>query len=78
MQFNFSQVFAVGQRVRYLGDRSESAINRGEEGTIVSVLPENKSLGVNWDRTGPARHDCCGKAHRGHGWYVYMTDVTLI
>ena len=78
MKFDFSAVFAEGQRVRYLCDRSKGAIHRGEEGTVVSVLPETKSLGVDWDRTDPARHDCCGKARDGHGWYVYMTHVTLI
>lgn len=78
MNFDFSTVFAVGQRVRYLYDLRVGAIDRGEEGTIVEVFPESKDLAVNWDLRGPGRHDCGGKARDGHGWYVSMVSVTLI
>lgn len=78
MQFDFSAVFAVGQRVRYLYDRTRGAIDRGEEGTIVGVFRDSKDLAIDWDLTGPGRHDCVDLARPHHGWYVSMVSVELI
>lgn len=76
MQFLFpflsSSSFYEGQRVRYIGAGVE--IKVGETGTIVKLLMR-KSMAVDWDISGFARHNCRGCARDGHGWVVCQSNV---
>lgn len=70
--------FQIGDRVELISEFAggESGILPiGAIGTVVDIESSYPPIGVRWEESFGAGHECGGTCEMDHGWYVYSDEI---
>ncbi|MGM9683496.1 MAG: hypothetical protein ACI3XQ_07845 [Eubacteriales bacterium] len=70
--------FKVGDRVRFIGQRSSTHHIAEKVGTVVCLCDDILFVGVDFDNKVPMCHDLDGLCEYNHGWWCLENELELI
>lgn len=69
-------MFCIGDHVVCV--KKYGMIKAGEVGRLVHIFNCYPEYGVEWEIAGARRHNCCGNALNGHGFYMPEDSIKIL